>query len=607
MTNEVAPPSGWSVESITDRSGRWIHSDHALTVKITPVYSRGRSAATPPSYFRVERKQDWFSTGILGDQEKGEKVETFDEAVERAEEYMEEFTTEPPDSTLSTQTRSRRRRTQTSLSTEPVSTGSDGLDSVLNGGLPRGRAILIAGTPGAGKSTLAMQFLQAGLDDGDRCLYISTEQSREEVHGSFTDFDFDLDDENLSISTIHAVSTESGETQVGTLGNQQDHEVDDDAESFTREGVLNYLRNGVDADRVVLDSVSGLQPLAQSNDEYRRAVLDVIRLFSDEFDATTMLTSEYYGGSAGGGDGVEQIARDNAVQYNAHGVIRIWRQRVRGQYRRMADVMKMRGVNHDTRAFETRITSSGLRVLSGSRSYTPAEEIADRLTTGNDQLDRRFGGGLLRDGGLLYEHDAGASVLPFLLAIGNSLIDEMLSLVILPGTEMRPSRFNLLFEQMGTDIETLIERDQLFIVDVYGVWDRSRFDSENVIRSDESEANLESIYESIAGRARGRGTCYINDVPALVSRTDDHRAQEFRYWLEATLVDSNDLLIDISNPELIGSDTESFYNDISQQAITHWVSEAGIQYLKTNKGPGAQVGTVDALEFSSTSPYVDLF
>ena len=62
-----------------------------------------------------------------------------------------------------------------------VKTGVIGLDEVLDGGLPSQRVHLVQGSPGAGKTTLALQFLLEGVRQGEKCLYISLSETREEV------------------------------------------------------------------------------------------------------------------------------------------------------------------------------------------------------------------------------------------------------------------------------------------------------------------------------------------------------------------------------------------------------------------------------------------
>jgi circadian clock protein KaiC len=58
-----------------------------------------------------------------------------------------------------------------------ASTGITGLDEVLGGGLPPGQMYLIEGNPGAGKTTLGLQFLRAGADAGEPCCYMVLSES----------------------------------------------------------------------------------------------------------------------------------------------------------------------------------------------------------------------------------------------------------------------------------------------------------------------------------------------------------------------------------------------------------------------------------------------
>ena len=64
---------------------------------------------------------------------------------------------------------------------ERAATGVHGLDSILGGGLPRYRIYLVEGDPGAGKTTLAMQFLLEGVRQGEPVLYITLSETENEI------------------------------------------------------------------------------------------------------------------------------------------------------------------------------------------------------------------------------------------------------------------------------------------------------------------------------------------------------------------------------------------------------------------------------------------
>src|ERR1700748_1106155 len=62
-----------------------------------------------------------------------------------------------------------------------LNTGVPGFDEILHGGLPKGHLYLIEGNPGTGKTTLAMQFLLAGIQNDERVLYVTLSESEEEL------------------------------------------------------------------------------------------------------------------------------------------------------------------------------------------------------------------------------------------------------------------------------------------------------------------------------------------------------------------------------------------------------------------------------------------
>src|SRR5689334_2912202 len=79
------------------------------------------------------------------------------------------------------------------VATQHVSTGIPGLDELLVGGLTANRMYLVEGTPGTGKTTLALQFLLAGRDRGESTLYVTLSETEPELHAIAQSHGWDLD------------------------------------------------------------------------------------------------------------------------------------------------------------------------------------------------------------------------------------------------------------------------------------------------------------------------------------------------------------------------------------------------------------------------------
>jgi len=317
----------------------------------------------------------------------------------------------------------------------PASTGIAALDEMLNGGLPESRATLITGTPGTGKSTLAMQFLQAGLEVGDDCLFISTEQTIEEIRDAFASFEFDLEHDDLTVTSIHARTGQTFDSDESALTIERfdgDEVVGEGFSApFTSERIRQVLERYRPADRVVLDSITGLEPMADDQAVYRRGVLDLIQLFTTDFGSTTVFTSEFVGAAPRSGP-VESVAPSNTIQYNTHGVLRLWREEKKGDIRRFIDVLKMRGVDHDTRQHELGFTDAGVAIAPRQRTITPSGVERQFLSTGVESFDSLLGGGLPMGESTLLEHDGKATVDDLLFAAARSALRSGMSIALIP-------------------------------------------------------------------------------------------------------------------------------------------------------------------------------
>jgi len=96
------------------------------------------------------------------------------------------------------------------VETTLCSTGSSGLDAILGGGLPLNRMYLIEGTPGVGKTTLALQFLLDGVERKEKCLYVTLSETREELDAVAKSHGWTLDGISIiELSIVHNRSSAS--------------------------------------------------------------------------------------------------------------------------------------------------------------------------------------------------------------------------------------------------------------------------------------------------------------------------------------------------------------------------------------------------------------
>jgi circadian clock protein KaiC len=77
-------------------------------------------------------------------------------------------------------------------SAERVSSGVTRLDAMLGGGYFRGSTVLVSGTPGSGKTSVAARFVQAACERGERCLFFAFEESPQQLTRNMGSIGMDL-------------------------------------------------------------------------------------------------------------------------------------------------------------------------------------------------------------------------------------------------------------------------------------------------------------------------------------------------------------------------------------------------------------------------------
>ena len=255
-----------------------------------------------------------------------------------------------------------------------VSSGIPDLDLILGGGLTMHRTYLLEGTPGSGKTTLALQFLLAGAEAGENGLYITLSETASELR---------------EVARSHAWSLEG--IELFELVNEQGLDPDSEQSILepsevelgeTIQGVIDCV-DRLRPSRVVFDSLSEMRLLAQNSLRYRRQILALKHYFSTRECTVLML------------DDRSSEPPDLQLHSIVHGVISLEHMaQDYGSERRRLRVVKMRGVKYRGGYHDFTIETGGVCVYPRIIAPHGTEFSGALVTTGVPHLDQMLGGGL---------------------------------------------------------------------------------------------------------------------------------------------------------------------------------------------------------------------
>ena len=285
-------------------------------------------------------------------------------------------------------------------------TGITGLDHVLNGGLARNRSFLLEGSPGTGKTTIAMQFLLAGVDAGERGLYVTMSETEDELRASAASHGWKLD--NLEIYELVPPETLLTEEQQQSLLYSSDLELGE----TTKRIFEAYERSK--PHRVVIDSLSEIRLLAQNSLRYRRQILAMKHYFAQRGTTVLML------------DDLTTDVADKSVHSVAHGVIRLEELAPEfGSDRRRLRILKYRGTRFRGGYHDFVIETGGVRVFPRLVSAEHRRDFKrDVVKTDIQGLNHLLGGGVERGSSVLILGPAGAGKSIMALTFAVSAIER---------------------------------------------------------------------------------------------------------------------------------------------------------------------------------------
>jgi len=229
-----------------------------------------------------------------------------------------------------------------------------GVDALLDQkGIPKGYSVLVLGAPGSGKTTFGLQFLKNGAESGERGVYVSMDEQPEMLLANAETLGLGIRDlvDRGKVTIIDAspirvlpARLKLGATEAGRR-------------EFALATLITSITEAVEktkASKIVIDPISTLTVHFADDYERRVAFLDLLAAVS-KTRCTALLLAE-----------LSEQASDRRYHFEefiAHGVLLLTRARQDGNYTRVFNVEKMRGINHDTQSHPYTISEGGIQVF----------------------------------------------------------------------------------------------------------------------------------------------------------------------------------------------------------------------------------------------------
>jgi KaiC/GvpD/RAD55 family RecA-like ATPase len=226
---------------------------------------------------------------------------------------------------------------------ERVKTGIEGLDEIMNGGIPRGQLVLLSGTCGTGKTTICSQYIYNGLTKfKENGIYLSFEEMPQSIKNNVKQFGFDFEK-----------FEKEGKFSFIKYDPYHVEEVFDILETAIRE---------TKAQRVVIDSVSALGIHVRDKAELRRMIFN-LSVTLRKLGCTALMVSEIVPGSTG------KISRYGVEEFVTDSVVVLYYERNEFSFSRAMQVWKMSGSDHSKKLHPYKITDKGVSVQAQDEAF----------------------------------------------------------------------------------------------------------------------------------------------------------------------------------------------------------------------------------------------
>lgn len=222
--------------------------------------------------------------------------------------------------------------------TERVVIGIKNFDRLIEGGFEKNSTNLLVGDSGSGKSIFALQFLIEGVKKGEKCLFITFEEKKQEFYDNMLEFGWNLSElENQGKFIFLEYTPEKVKNMLEEGG-----------------GVIESIILREKIKRVVIDSITSFELLFEEEIEKREAALSLFNMLR-KWDCTSLLTYE-------SSPSKEKKISSRALEFESDSIILLYFIRIEKQRERYVEILKMRGTKHSRNIYPFSIGKSGIIV-----------------------------------------------------------------------------------------------------------------------------------------------------------------------------------------------------------------------------------------------------
>jgi circadian clock protein KaiC len=452
-----------------------------------------------------------------------------------------------------------------------VRTGIDGLDQLLCGGFLRGDAILAAGAPGTGKTSLGMQYLHNGITRyQEPGIFITFEEFPERIYRDAQSFGWDfraLEEEGK----LKVLFTSPEVLQQDIVRDQ---------------GLVNEMIGEIGAMRVVVDSVSHLHDVGQDTRHYREAVYRLVNALKRE-SLTALLLREL---------GEQEEIGGGPEDFVADGLIRLTRTYVGGHHMRFLEVIKSRGSPHIAIPSLFALGEGGIRVLPPFQE--PFYRFEEAVSTGISQLDDLLGGGIPYGAVYLVEIDADLPQDIFDAAFAREALATGDFYVRVAGQSDPKSRWRAVMKQI--DMEKALEKG-LDSGEVSLLWPGGKHDADQ----EHSPAALRDEIRGICSKTLKRHLRIQADISRLFALLPPEDGYAAFSSLTALCQGVEAVVVGVVSPRAVPPEQLAKLRTAADGIVRVW-SEGSYSYLQVLKTVNSARSPVYAINHVPRPPFIEI-